>query len=201
MKPVLRLGAAMLALTLGGCATVAPLPDEAQTVQRWNQHRTNLAQIHSFDLQARLAGNAVGVKADVNWHQAADGSFRIRASGPFGAGGVSLRGTLTSVEVTTAEGSFTTAEPERWLSEQLGWTLPLGALRWWALGLPAPHSEAQLELDGDGHAVSLRQDGWQLAYEAYAPVDGQVLPRRLRAESSTARLILLADQWQPNPAP
>lgn len=189
------LGAALLA----GCATL-PQGNRQQAEQNWAAHRQDISAIDAFDLQARIAGSALGAKADVLWQQAADGSYRIRVSGPFGAGGMSLRGDAHQVEVTTGEGTFTTANPEDWLRQRMGWTLPLAGLRWWALGLPAPHGPAHVELDDSGKIVVLEQDGWRLTYDSYAAAGRWQLPRRFDAGNGTVSLRVLADQWTPHTA-
>ena len=182
--------------TLGGCATNPPSPGDHETALRhWDRHRQAVTALDSFQLRGRLAGSALGARADLRWQQAADGRFSLRVSGPFGAGALTLRGNAQQVQVNSRDGEFHTDDPEGWLREKLGWSLPLANLRWWALGLPAPSAGAQLEVNAEGEIVSLRQAGWQLRYENYRDALGQRLPGRLRAQQGEVEFRLLADQW------
>lgn len=187
-------------LLAGGCASL-PQFDRQQAEAAWTLHQQEVSTIQRFELQARIAGSALGAKADVLWQQEADGSFRIRVSGPFGAGSMSLRGDARQVQVTTAEGTVVTDDPERWLQQQMGWTLPIAGLRWWALGLPAPHNAANVELDARGRLAGLQQDGWTLQYDSYAPAGRWQLPRRFDAGNGIVSLRVLADRWTAEAAP
>jgi outer membrane lipoprotein LolB len=200
----LRAAALLLAAVIGGCAALPAVEgDRTRAEARWQEHQAALGRIAGFELNGRLAGSAIGARADIAWQQSADGSYRIRVSGPFGAGALSLRGDDTQVEIHSRDGVTVTQDPAAWLYRQLGWTLPLTHLRWWALGMPAPSSPAQLRIDGAGHAVELRQDGWVLHYPEYhaAAATAGALPRRLEARIGELEFRLLADRWSPDHAP
>lgn len=195
---------ALAALLLTGCATLPQPPaqgNRAQAEQRWSEHRAAVSAIRGFELRGRIAGSALGASADVVWQQSANGRFEIRVSGPFGSGAMTLRGDDSLVEVTTRDGSISTAQPELWLQQHLGWTLPIAGLRWWALGLPAPRSAARLEIGNEGRVVKLAQDGWQLQFSEYVAIGSWQLPRRLEASQGELRLRVLADQWNGLNAP
>lgn len=195
-----RLAAAALALSLSACATLSPAPHPESGV-RWAAHRAQVAQVHQFTLQGRVAGSgALGVKADLRWQQFADGRFDLRLSGPFGAGALAIIGDANLVEVRSREGSAFTAEPERWLHQHFGWSLPIAGLRYWVLGLPAPDSPAELEFAADGTLVALEQNGWQLQYQDYQTVGSLRLPRRFQAANQDATIRVIADRWEDLPA-
>lgn len=202
----LRLWILLVALALlAGCATTrSPLDPEKQksAEQQWAQRRNDLSPINHFLMSSRLAyGKVLGVKADLRWQQNADGSFDMRISGPFGVGAATLTGDRQHVLVRTREGDYDTTDPEQWLSEHMGWTLPLNGLRYWVLGLPAPQSEAALELNIKGQAVVLEQDGWRLEYSEYQSKDGYELPRKFEATNPTVKLKVVVDEWSELPPP
>ena len=192
----------LLAL-LTSCATTMPPrnPENQKTAeQQWAQRRTDLSHLNRFLMSSRLAyGKVLGVKADMRWQQNADGSFDMRISGPFGVGAATLTGDRQHVLVRTREGDYDTTDPEQWLTEHMGWTLPLNGLRYWALGLPAPQSEAAIELNIKGQVVVLEQDGWRLEYSEYQSKDSYDLPRKFEATNPTVKLKVVVDEWSDLP--
>lgn len=183
---------------LAGCATTLPPNPENQksAEQRWAQRRADLAQVDRFLIQSRLAyGKVLGVKADLRWEQNVDDSFEMRISGPFGVGAATISGTQKRVLVRTREGEYDTPDPEQWIQERMGWTLPIAGLRYWALGLPAPQSEASIELNLQGQAVVMEQDGWHLEYSEYQSKSGYDLPRKFEVTNPGVRLKVVIDDW------
>lgn len=190
------------ALLLGGCTTLMQQDNGQQRAEsNWAAHRAAIEQIKQFSLQGRVAsGGTFGITGDLRWRQNADGSFDLRLSGPFGAGAVAIAGTKNLVEVKTGKGSCTTADPEGWIKEKMGWTFPVAGLRWWVLGLPAPHSGAQLELAIDGRPKALTQDGWRLDYGEYQNAGGVLLPRKFEIANSEVKIKVIVDRWNDLPA-
>ncbi|MFP5358598.1 MAG: lipoprotein insertase outer membrane protein LolB [Gammaproteobacteria bacterium] len=197
MKTLPALGAALL---LGGCAAFAPATrdtgNSAQAERLWAVHQDQLQTVEQFTLSGRIANRGVlALKGDLLWRQFAGERFDIRLSGPFGAGAVRLSGDLQQVRVSSRDGEWISTDPETDLEQIYGWRLPLAALRYWALGLPAPGSRARVLLDEQGRALRLEQDGWTVdltEYHAGRPA----LPRRLQAVNGETAVILLADRWE-----
>lgn len=183
---------------LGGCALFrGPDVPQQPSEGRWLERKAALERIDRFSLQARVASNgSLGMKGELRWQQNPDGSFDLRFAGPFGVGALSIAGNPTMVEVRSREGSQVTADPEGWLQRKLGWTLPIGGLRYWALGLPAPGSPATIELDAEGEIAALEQDGWRLEYDEYQPAGPVSLPRRFQMAKPEVTIKLVADRWE-----
>ncbi|MGH8460661.1 MAG: lipoprotein insertase outer membrane protein LolB [Stenotrophobium sp.] len=203
MIPRFCLAAFGLAL-LAGCASLRPTATENPGINagRGAQQRAQLQQIKDFTVQGRIAGGVLGVKGDVNWQQSADGSFSLRISGPFGMGASSISGTPQQVTVRDGDGKSQVADPQQWLQQNLGWTLPIARLRWWVLGLPAPDAAVQqIGYNADGTLASLQQDGWQLDYTEYRAADGYDLPRKLQISSANANFRVVIDDWSGLPPP
>lgn len=193
------------ALLLAGCASLAPVPspeDEGLTAL-WAEHQARLVPLSAFALEGRAAGSGLaGAKVDLQFRQQADGRFSMRVSGPFGAGAASLAGNEHTVEVRSREGSFVTDDPQAWLQERSGWSLPLRRLRWWLVGLPAPDGgTVRVQFDAEGRARTLEQDGWLLNYADYQTVAQWVLPRRLEARQGERQLRIVVDRWDIAPEP
>lgn len=199
MIRLLVLAACLAALP--GCALLRPQAAEreapsAQMLAAWHARLAQLGPVDRFVVQGRVASGAIGFKADLRWKQHADGRFEMRVSGPFGARAAELSGDAEQVQVRTGdEASTLTTDPETWLEQALGVRLPVRGLRWWALGLPAPDSANQLQLDSVGRAVQIVQNGWELNFPEYRVVGALDLPRRIEARNGDTRVLVLADSW------
>lgn len=192
---LLACGAA--ALLLCACVGRGQRPDTLprEIEAQWTTHSSALRQLQGYALQGRIAsGGAFGLSGSLRWTQSQD-DFQMHLAGPFGAGAVAIGGRPGRIEVQTREGSAVTDDPEGWIREKTGWSLPLAGLRWWVLGLPSPASEARLQLDAQGLPLTLAQDGWQIEYREYQEVDGLRLPRKLEALHQQARIRLVIDRW------
>lgn len=198
--------AALLA-ALPGCALLRPQPGTApaNTAQQaaWQERVARITPIDRFTMQGRVAGGALGFKADLRWKQHADGRFEMRVAGPFGARAAELAGDALQVTVRTGHDAATvTTDPEAWLEQALGVRLPVRGLRWWVLGLPAPDSAHDILLDPvNGRALRIAQNGWELSYLEYRNADSLDLPRRIEARNGDTRVLVLADRWSQLPVP
>lgn len=186
--------AATAALVLAGC--VAPprapeggvLPDPA-ILTRWT----------ASGRMAIAAGNDGG-SGSFDWAQ--DGATsRLDLRGPLGAGAVRLRMTPGALSVADGSGRVLDAERARAdLQARLGADLPWGHLRYWLLGVPAPGDGATVLEQAAAPWRVIEQDGWRLAYDSFAVVEGLNLPRRLTAERGAVRVRVIVDTWRPGSA-
>lgn len=205
MIRLLVLAACLAALP--GCALLRPQATAQtapgpETQAAWQARVAQLTPVDRFTVQGRVASGAIGFKADLRWKQYSDGQFEMRVSGPFGARAAELTGDTVEVRVRTGdEATTTTADPEAWLEHALGVRLPVRGLRWWALGLPDPDSPHALELDAQGRARSIVQNGWELNYPEYRIVAPFDLPRRIEARNGDTRVLVIADTWSGLAAP
>jgi len=194
-----NLGAGAAALLLAGCFNnIQPeLGGNSEQAQRgWEARRTALQRLHGFILQGRLAESGlVSFGGALSWMQ--DGEeFQARFYGPLGVGAVAISGTPDDMEVRSKDGSTRTRDPEAYMQQQFGWSLPLRGLRHWVLGLPAPESRVQaLKLDESGRILSLKQDGWELAYTEYQSVAGLELPKKFTISDAERGFNVFVDQW------
>lgn len=193
--------AAVAALLISGCATTsAPKEEKKGPVMApemaWRVHRHTLAPIDRFLATGRVTSSELSLRADLRWQQSANGSFELRLAGPFGAGAVELRGTKAAVEVRSSEGVECTLDPEGWIRNTYGWSLPINGLRYWVLGLPIPGKPSTRELNADGRLARMSQNGWTLEYTEYRRQGEYDLPRRFEIDNGQVRLKLLIDRWE-----
>lgn len=81
------------------------------------------------------------------------------------------------------------------LEQQIGWPIPVEALRWWVRGLAAPGVIDARQLDNAGLLTSLAQFGWQIDFNRYASGSGVALPVRLDARQNNYRVKLAISRW------
>ena len=180
-------------LAVSGCSLLHMKSDKAEVA--WEARRESLARIDRFTLQARVSsGGVFGVKGNLHWRQDGD-VFEMRVAGPFGVGAANISGRGRQVEIRSSKGTFTTHDPEKDIHDRLGWAFPVSHLRYWVLGVPAPTSDAELEIDEDGRIVTLEQDDWTLEFDEYQEAGALDLPRKFLVANAEVRIKVVVDSW------
>ena len=186
-------------LLFAGCATTrisrAPLSAAEQELF--------LRGLSGFGLDGRVGVTAgeQRVNPTLAWRQQAAES-RVRLSGQFGVGSLTLVYRPQFLSMTTSHGEeLRDINAEQALSAQLGFLPPFEALRYWVLGLAAP-GEAPLEqsTDADGRLADMTQLQWHIHYDRWIEVATTAglarLPRRLTATRGDLSLRLFVDRWK-----
>lgn len=198
MSLLRALVAGAASLLLAGCFNNVQLDtggNSEQAQRSWEARRSTLRQLHAFSLQGRLAESGlVSFGGALSWMQDGE-AFQARFYGPLGVGAVAISGTPEEMEVRSKDGAIRTRDPEAYMQQQFGWSLPLRGLRYWVLGLPAPGGQTALKLDEFGHILSLKQDGWELSYTEYQNVAGLELPRKFSISDSDRGFKVFVDTW------
>ena len=173
---------------LAGCASVPdtqPAADATAVNAAWAARQQQLGAVSGFQANGRVAVKGGGLSGALRWQQ--DGEhFKLRIAGPFGAGALLIEGMPASVAIKGKDIDLVTTEPQQVLAQRTGWRLPLGALRWWVLGLPEPQSMADVTLDAQGQPLQMQQAGWTLRYSDYRSDTVPALPGRIEATQPTA---------------
>lgn len=208
-----RLGACSLvvvaAALLASCAAPVRLavPPESPAARR-----AAIEAVTGWEARGRLAlktptasdrtpdGRSTNGQGSFVWTQTGDLTV-LRVAGPFGAGAYEIRWEPGGLRVLSGRGEVAAeytgpGAAERFLQEQLGWSLPVANARHWLLGLAGPDSGAVETLDADGLLLAIEQDDWRVHYEEYRLQGRIALPRKLTLESGTGRIRLVIDQWQ-----
>ncbi|MCP1727360.1 outer membrane lipoprotein LolB [Natronospira proteinivora] len=185
-------------LLLAGCARMAPVPEGPPDEAAWQEHQRALLALQAWSLDGRVALRSEddGWTASLRWSQWTDYmDFRLR--GTFGIGTTRIRGSEEGMIIENSRGDvWETAHPEVELERQTGWRVPLGMLRWWMVGMPAPQGPtADKEIDALGRLVQLEQLGWEIHYEDYGDVGELMLPHRITVENESVRLRIRVRDW------
>ena len=184
-------------LLLAGCASQPQLPP----ARDWAARRAELLSLEAWQVSGRVAvaADGRGASASLDWLQAGSASD-VRLRGPFGSG--ALRILMDDGELALEDGQggrLAGADAHRYLLDQLGTDLPIAALRFWLLGMPAPGEPSDETFGGDGRLVSFRQSGWLVEIPRYQKVGNGVLPARLAASDGAVRVKLAVGDWELRP--
>lgn len=186
-------------LALGGCRTVQPPTIIGPGADApWPEQLAALERLDRYGLNGRVAvaAKGEGFSASLRYAQQPRGA-NFTLDGPLGIGGLRVAYEGDDIEISTSRGEkLGGPEARAELERRLGFELPLGELRWWLLGIPAP-GEAAVQSAENGEIRGFAQNGWQVRIDSRAAGLGFALPRRLTAERDGARLRLMVDRWLP----
>ena len=196
-----------LALSLGGCVTQAPvIASKANLALLNQQHLNKLAQIKQFSLKGRIGINTSGkgYSASLTWlHNSDNNTDNIELFSPFGSKLSDIVKNNTEVVLTLANGNqFSAVDAESLTQTTLGWRLPLAGLSDWVLGrmtVVSPQNDNNqapvITLDSLGRMATLKQYGWDIAYEGYSDNTGYILPNKILLRSANVNLKLVVEKW------
>lgn len=190
----LLFAAAFMVVLLAGCKTLPPAPPETAP---WDVRKAALQARDHFDLKGRIAVAVAqeGFNARLRWQQRGRES-ELALDGPLGVGGVRITSNGGSLKVIDSHGEQLDSEAAKQeIESKLGFEPPIASLRYWVLGVPDPTTPADETLNDSKRLATLKQDGWQIDYTAYADVRGQSLPSKATLTREGVRVRLLVDDW------
>lgn len=115
-------------------------------------------------------------------------------------GQIAARMTLTAAgaEIELSDGRRTfTSDPEQFLSDALGVTLPVAALSHWLQAVPLARVPFRAEGDAIGRPVTLWQNGWRIQYTAYADETTGAYPTRMQLTQGDIEARMIISEWSP----
>ncbi len=192
-----RLIVLLLPALLAGCAVTPPRQPATSREQAWEERQSQLTPLHFWQLTGRIAIQTgdEGWNATFIWRQEND-KYRMQLIAPLGQGSLQLEGDNQQVELHTSEGkSAVSTDPDTLILTELGWRVPVSALRYWVLGLAAP-GEAETELDAYGRLHYLSQAGWKVEFLDYTMQGTSELPSRLFVTNHQAQVRLVIKRWE-----
>lgn len=192
-----RLLVPLLLAMLAGCAVEPPRQPASSRELAWQERQAQLKPLQLWQLTGRLAiqSGDDGFNATLIWRQEQD-KYRMQLVAPLGQGSMQLEGDNQQVELRTSEGnSAVAADPDTLILTQLGWRVPVSALRYWVLGLAAP-GDAVMDIDEFGRLHRLKQSGWEVEFLDYTMHGTQELPARLFVNNHQAQVRLVIKRWE-----
>jgi outer membrane lipoprotein LolB len=189
-----------LLLLLQACAST-PLEQASHSAASqllYTQHLRDLAAINAFSLQGRIGvqANGKGFSGSMHWQHTANGDD-IELFSPLGGQVASIQKTANVVTLIEANGKRSSADDAETLTaEVLGWRLPLSGLADWSLGRPTARALVHSTWDERGFLRTLKQDGWDIEYQAYSAYNGKFLPTKISLKSEKLNLKLVVEMWR-----
>lgn len=197
------LTAGIVALLVTGCAGPLPETDASPAAEAaFEQRSQHLKALAAWRLVARL-GLSSGEEywsAQAHWRMA-EGQHTLDLSGPMGRGGGRL--TLTdrhrAVLVTRAGERIRARDPDALVARVLGESIPVTGMIYWVRGLLHPEASYELDVDGEGRPLRIRQSGWSIQYTAFEEIDGVAMPVTMVLEREQLELRVRVGRWQLGP--
>ncbi|HEY0634676.1 MAG TPA: lipoprotein insertase outer membrane protein LolB [Gammaproteobacteria bacterium] len=192
-----RLFPMLLALVLAGCAVEPPRQPASSRELAWQERQAALKPLQHWQLTGRLAIQTGddGWNATLIWRQEQE-RYKMQLVAPLGQGSLQLEGDNQQVELRTSEGnSAVAADPDTLILTELGWRVPVSALRYWVLGLTAPGA-ASVDIDEFGRLRRLKQAGWEVEFLDYTLHGDTELPARLFVNNHQAQVRLVIKRWE-----
>lgn len=198
---MIRITPLLLLLLLTACSPtpIRPQPGTGPE-QSWQLRQQQLSQLNHWQLSGRLAvqNDHEAWHMSLEWQQRLD-RYSLNIIAPLGQGAMKLHGDEIQVMLITDEGeTLNSSDPDLLLYQQFGWKVPVSALRYWVLGLPAP-GDHQPTLDEYGRLSQLKQAGWEIEFIDYQPQLGVELPRKVFINNHLATVKLVISNWQALP--
>lgn len=132
--------------------------------------------------------------SQIRWLQCGEHYSHIRLSGPMGVGGADIISDRSGAQLNY-KGETRRAQSAEQLATDIGWPVPVYALRYWLRGQAAPNAPLDAQVSPDGQLTQLQQLGWTLQFDRYQDGAGTTRPQRLEARRGDVRLKLLISNW------
>jgi len=203
-----RMLALLLMLLLSGCATqpAAPLLDAEALDRLWDSRQAQLSGLAGWQMKGRVAvkSDEDSWSASLSWQQQAE-TFDISFSSMLGQRMAQLKGDELSASLYLPDDRvLSAANVSDLLDDELGWSVPMGGLRYWLVGLPAPEPEPVLAatselnkgLDEWGRLQWLEQSGWRIEYQRYHSAGILEVPKKMVLTRDDLRVRFVIDRWQ-----
>ena len=203
-RPKWAASLAIGALLLAGCETLQEIFPSGRDVVEPDASRQDhvraLSGFRNWSLFGTLVVRSDGDASQVTmrWRQS-DDAYLMRFMGPLGVALFEVGGSAaTGAQARFPNGRRTrAASPEALLEQEIGWSVPLGGLRYWIVGAPMPGGEPpRMELDDRGRLVRLEQAGWTVVYERYGDLGDLALPERIRFSGDSIDAMVVIRRWK-----
>ncbi len=194
-------------LLITGCTTIstpkAPLMPTTSPQTQWQSYQQNLQKLTQWQASG-VIGIIINHKAESAnfiWKQNKQ-DFWIQIYGPLGIGATTFSGDDHQVELKRSNGDVIKSQSlEALMQSQLGWSLPIEGLYYWARGLYIPQVPYRKTLNNFGLVQNLKQQGWQIQYKDYMLYDTQypLAEKIIFRYGDDLKITLVIKSWLLNP--
>lgn len=141
----------------------------------------DMRAVDEWEVRGRLAVRTSrrGETVSMYWRRDEE-RHSINLYGPLGAGRVVLTRDENGATLhDSKDRTYHDDSAEALLYRVMGWRVPFQDMQHWVLGVAAPDSGYEIELDRWGRLIELTQNGWHIEFQEYHYSDGLDLPRKL----------------------
>lgn len=159
-------------------------------------HQQSLKKINKWQLRGKIGVRSPDYSgsAFINWQQQQE-TFDIRINGPLGQGSIHIKGTPENITLAqNGAPSNPSLAPKQQLKQALGWDFPAQQLRFWAIGLPAPHSKYTAKWNSSESLETLEQDYWKISFQRYTR-HKTPMPEKIVLQREDIKLTLIIKKW------
>ncbi|WHN66653.1 lipoprotein insertase outer membrane protein LolB [Cysteiniphilum sp. QT6929] len=194
-------------LLITGCTTIStpktPLMPTTSPQTQWQSYQQNLQKLTQWQASGVIGIiiNHKGESANFIWKQNKQ-DFWIQIYGPLGIGAMTFSGDNHQVELKRSNGEVIKSQSlEALMQSQLGWSLPIEGLYYWARGLYIPQVPYRKTLNNFGLMQDLKQQGWQIQYKDYMLYDTQypLAEKIIFRYGDDLKITLVIKSWLLNP--
>jgi outer membrane lipoprotein LolB len=82
------------------------------------------------------------------------------------------------------------------LRQEFGWSMPVSNLRYWIFANTAPTKVDVAQFDNYHHLIHLEQQGWQINYARFTPVNGIDLPAKIELHNAKVKIKIVLKSFQ-----
>lgn len=180
----IRLLLITVALLGNACTSVNHLEDQRDWV-------VPELQINQWKLQGRLLIRTDEVlNANINWqHKGSKDELSLFGVLGLGKQKISIDG--KNISLDNGDGNkLSSNNVDGFIAQQLGFVVPLTALRRWVLGQPLKDKPVIKIKNG------FEQLGWQIKSSRFKKTEIGVMPHKLKISKNQIKLTLIIDQWE-----
>jgi outer membrane lipoprotein LolB len=189
-----RLAALALLSLAAGCTTVAPAPVGDRAAQE-----AELQSLEAWSLDGRIAVAAGddGFSGGFDWVQARERAD-VSIQGPMGGAAFAIHVEGGKLTLNARGETYADDEARAIIGDRIGngTMLPVGEMRYWLIGVPAPGVQHEEARDADRRLAELGQSGWRVRYERYGTVGAYELPMRVEMSTEGLRLRVVVSAWR-----
>ena len=177
----------LILLVLAGCSSVKTY--DAKYVQQLSQQQR--LDIERWNMQGRLLIKSDDVlTANLQWQHNKQKDV-LKLSGALGLGAMQIELDENEIILHDAQGGRQASQDiDAFIARQIGFVVPITALRRWVLGaylegVPVVRLENGFE-----------QLGWRITYKEYMDTTAGILPHHIKITKNNIKLKLIVDRWE-----
>lgn len=184
-----RFAIVMLLVAVSACTQ----PSRQPTLPKEHFHQ-QLSQLNHWSLEGKVAirHGQTSDSASLQWQQQGD-RFDIYLSGPLGAGATRLMGDSQTLILANNKSQHThRSNPQHFMEQYLGWSLPLEKLPQWIVGYS---DSPNRRLHPDHTLAGFTEMDWQVEYLQYQSVGEWLLPKKVVLKHEDLQVTIVIKSW------